>query len=68
MVLGGVFEVIGKLQFDQKSQVSRVCSERKGLGIYRISKLGQKSPNRLGVFTGVPDAGEDADEDAQLSI
>ena len=43
-------------------------SEKIGLGLNRASKLGQKSTNRLGVFTGVLDPDEDADQDAQLSI
>ena len=67
-VFGGGLEVIWGLQSSRFSQGVGYFSERKGLGIYRISKIGQKRPNRLSVLGSVPDAEEDAGEDAQLLI
>ena len=67
-MFGGGLEVIWGLQSSRFSQGVSYFSERKGLGIYKISKIGQKRSNRLGVLTGVADAEEDAREDAQLLI
>ena len=67
-MFGDGLEVIWELQSSRFSQGVGYFSEIKRFGIYRISKIGHKRPNRLSVLTGVADAEEDANEDVELLI